>query len=446
VVNFVLDLADPWGYVLVFMLGLAEGAALLGLVLPGETAMILGGVLVSQGRATLGGMLVAGCVGSALGDSIGYWIGRRGGRRLRAGRLGRKVGEHRWKQAEAFVRNNGRKAVFLGRFLGFLRTLVPPLAGSADMPYREFVMFNAPAAVLWAAGFVLLGVAAGGSWEKVSEWSGRASLILLALVVVAVALFVAARWVRRRVNVVRARAVAFAHSPTAVRLQERFRPQLDFITRRLDPAARFGLFATIGAVSALVSGAVLGAIADGLSEGDDITRMDAIVVGFLQERRAPQLDGFMRLVADAGDPVSIGIVTLVVMAAAAVFLRRPGWLLLAVAVVGGGLFLGDATRYLLERFGVALARGDALQAAFPSSELTAGASAAYAITYLAAVARSWSSAVVVAAAALFALFVVSLALVYLGRETPSAILVGFWLGLLWGAVGVSSSLEVLRLG
>ncbi|MDP8932160.1 MAG: DedA family protein [Actinomycetota bacterium] len=234
--NFLLDLMSPWGYILIFMLGAAEGAALIGLFLPGETAMLLGGVLAYQGRANLVVMLVAGCLGAVIGDSTGYWIGRRFGPALRRTHLGRRVGDERWRRAGDYLRNWGGKAVFWGRFLGFLRTLVPPLAGSTEMPYGRFVAFNAPAGTLWAAAFILMGFAAGRSWKAVDAWAGRGSAVLLALVALAVAVAWTARVIQRRRGYLRGLWQRLRDDETVVHLRRRFAPQIEFVRRRLDPA------------------------------------------------------------------------------------------------------------------------------------------------------------------------------------------------------------------
>jgi membrane protein DedA with SNARE-associated domain len=190
----ILDLSQPWAYVLVFALAFTEGGALLGLFLPGETAMILGGVLVGEGRADMAPMMIVAAGGSVIGDSVGYWIGRRYGRRLRTTPLGLKVGEERWARADLALHKRGRSVVFFGRFLSILRSLVPPAAGMAHMPYRTFVVYNAPAAVIWAVGFVLLGVVADESWHLVEKWAGRGGMILLTIVaVVATGLYLRAR-------------------------------------------------------------------------------------------------------------------------------------------------------------------------------------------------------------------------------------------------------------
>lgn len=193
-VEFLLGLVDPWLYIVVFVLAFAEGGALLGLFIPGESAMLLAGWLVSQGRASLGGIVAAAAVGSMLGDSVGYWTGWRFGARLRSTRLGSRIGEERWTKAELFMRDRGKAAVAIGRFVSIFRTLMPPLAGSSGMAYRDFLVYNGPAAALWATAFVLLGAFAGDRWDAVAHWTGRAGKAALVL---ALAGFVVTLVVRR---------------------------------------------------------------------------------------------------------------------------------------------------------------------------------------------------------------------------------------------------------
>jgi membrane protein DedA with SNARE-associated domain len=142
ILNTAAQLASPWAYLVLALLAAAEAAAFVGLAVPGETAMLLGGFLAFQGRVSLGWIMAAGAVGAVVGDSIGYQIGRRFGEPLKRSRLGRKVGEERWASAEAYLRAKGGRAVFLGRFVGVLRALVPALAGMSGMPYRTFLPWN----------------------------------------------------------------------------------------------------------------------------------------------------------------------------------------------------------------------------------------------------------------------------------------------------------------
>jgi membrane protein DedA with SNARE-associated domain len=426
--NALLELADPWAYVVVFLLALAEGAALIGLFLPGETAMILGGVLVSQGRAGLGGMLLAGCLGSALGDSVGYWVGHRFGGALRRSRLGRRVGEERWRRADAFLAEKGAKAVFFGRFLGFLRTLVPPLAGSSGMGYRRFVVFNAPAAVLWAGLFVLLGLAAGRSWRVVSEWAGRASALLLVLLGVGIGLFMGARWVRSRFETLRGEWQHAVDHPRLEPIRRRLAGPLRFIRGRFDASDRYGLSLTLAVIVAISSTVMFGAVVESLVDGGDAARLDATAARFFLEHQSPRLDVPMDVVAAAGRPIWSATFILLFMVGMVLVSKRWTWLLLGAALVVGGLVLDDAVGHLLEM--LLGTSGPVL----PSPEMTAGAAAVGGIAFGLARLQAWSAAVVVTALLLFLVTAIAVALMYFERATLSAIATGFFLGSVWSAL------------
>jgi undecaprenyl-diphosphatase len=82
-----------------------------------------------------------------------------------------------------------------GRFVGYVRPLVPFTAGAAGMRYRVFLAFSAPATAAWATGSVLLGVFFGASGERILRTFGIGAVTIATLVVAAV---VAIWWVRRR--------------------------------------------------------------------------------------------------------------------------------------------------------------------------------------------------------------------------------------------------------
>jgi membrane protein DedA with SNARE-associated domain len=189
-----LSIPGPWVVGVVFFLSAAETALFVGFVVPGELTVILGGVLASRAHVPLPAVLAASVAGPILGDSIGYYLGRRYGENTRHKRL-----RKRWAKARSWVKNKGAPAVFLGRFVAFVRSFIPAAAGVSQMPYRKFLPWNAAAGILWGAGSALLGYFAGANFEAVAHAMGWLGLALLA---VAIAVSAAIRFVggRRRVK------------------------------------------------------------------------------------------------------------------------------------------------------------------------------------------------------------------------------------------------------
>jgi membrane protein DedA with SNARE-associated domain len=193
-VDTLARLSSPWAYVVVGLLATAE-AVLLGLVLPGELALLLGGFLAYEHHVSLAGMLLVAAVAAVAGYLLGYEVGRRFGPALRDGPLGRRIGQARWQQAQDALAARGGQAILLGRFVGLLRALLPTAAGMARMPYRTFLTYAVVGGLVWAPGFVLLGYLAGGSYQRVADLAGQASLLLLLLLVLLAAVVAAARWI-----------------------------------------------------------------------------------------------------------------------------------------------------------------------------------------------------------------------------------------------------------
>jgi membrane-associated protein len=182
--NSLGSIAEPWGYVVLAAIALLEAAAFVGLAVPGETALLLAGFLASEGKFDLHWTIIAAVGGAIIGDSIGYELGRHLGEHIRDSRLGAWVGRERWDKGRSYLRRHGGRAVFFGRFIGFLRAIVPAVAGDARLPYGRFLVWNASGAIVWGTGTVLAGYFAGSSYHKVEKYFSGAGFILLGLIVV----------------------------------------------------------------------------------------------------------------------------------------------------------------------------------------------------------------------------------------------------------------------
>jgi membrane protein DedA with SNARE-associated domain len=133
-------------------------------------------------------------VAAILGDNVGYEIGHRYGVRLLDLR---PLAAHRDRvdRARDFLATRGGPAVFLGRFVAFLRATMPFLAGAAHMRYRTFLGYNAAGGTVWGIAVVVLGYVAGVSYRTVARTFGEVTAIVV--VVLLVAGFIGYR-VRRR--------------------------------------------------------------------------------------------------------------------------------------------------------------------------------------------------------------------------------------------------------
>ena len=189
--------APAWSVaVVVGLVVFAEDALFLGFVIPGETAAILGGVAASRGHVGVVTIAVVVIAAAIIGDSVGYEVGRHFGSRLLDHRAFSRH-RSRLQDAQDFLARRGGLAVLLGRWVAFFRAVMPALAGTARMPYRKFLAFNAAGGFVWGTVVVLVGYLAANSYAQIERLIGRDAAI--AALIIAVGLVIA--WqVRKRRN------------------------------------------------------------------------------------------------------------------------------------------------------------------------------------------------------------------------------------------------------
>lgn len=201
IANDLAHLSGLVAYLAVAALVFGETAVFLGFVVPGETAVVLGGVLASRGRVSLPLLMLVVVIAAVAGPVVGYEIGRRLGGRLVGARALRRVSGG-VERAQVMLRTRGGTAVLIGRFVAVLRALMPALAGTAQMSYRTFFVYNAVGGIVWGIGYCLLGYAAGSAYAVIERRVGAGVAIALAVAVLAAVVI----WMVRRHR--RARSVS----------------------------------------------------------------------------------------------------------------------------------------------------------------------------------------------------------------------------------------------
>ena len=186
-----------YGLVLLFLLVAVESA---GVPVPGETALVAAAVLAAppHHNYSLVAVIAVGAAAAIVGDNVGYWLGRVGGRRL----------IYRWDfvarhadkvlpPSERFFRRHGPKTVFFGRFIAILRVTSAWLAGISHMQWWRFLAWNAAGGIIWAAGISILAYYAGQAVaDSINRYGLYAVIVLIAVGVVG---FLGVRAWRRRV-------------------------------------------------------------------------------------------------------------------------------------------------------------------------------------------------------------------------------------------------------
>ena len=180
---WIVDLFARYGYFVVFGGVFLENA---GLPVPGETALLAGAALAHYGQLSLVRVILTAIAAATLGDNLGFFIGRRGGRRI-AERHGWRIGltSDRLAEFDRFFQRHGPKTVFAARFITGLRVVGAVLAGGSGMRWPVFLFYNATGAIVWCTVIACAGYSLAYSWETLERWIGRTGLVALALLAVA---------------------------------------------------------------------------------------------------------------------------------------------------------------------------------------------------------------------------------------------------------------------
>ena len=176
------SLVQHYGLLVLFLLIAAESA---GLPLPGETALIAAGVLASQGDLNIAAVIAVAAVAAIVGDNVGYWLGRVGGRKL--------LTRWDWLQrhasrvlpwSERFFARHGGKTIFLARFFAVLRVTAAFIAGVSRMHWWQFFLWNAAGGICWALGVGLVAYYAGhAAADAINRYGLIAGAVIAGLLV-----------------------------------------------------------------------------------------------------------------------------------------------------------------------------------------------------------------------------------------------------------------------
>ncbi|HEV8678477.1 MAG TPA: DedA family protein [Stellaceae bacterium] len=203
------DLAPPlldfikthqsWAIAVMFVTAFGESLVLLNLLFPGTALLIAAGALVKSGGLSFLPVIIGAVAGAVLGDAVSYWLGRRFGHGiLRVWPFSRHP--EMLSSGIRFFARHGGASVFIGRFFGPIRAVVPLAAGIMQMPRGRFWVANITSALVWAPLLLFVGDVVGDAGDRLIGSGNTVVLVLggLTLVGLAGAIWAALRAVRRK--------------------------------------------------------------------------------------------------------------------------------------------------------------------------------------------------------------------------------------------------------
>lgn len=170
-----------WAGALIFLVAFGESLLLVGILLPGAAILFGLGTLVGLGVLDFATAWFWSTLGGIAGDGLSFWIGYHYHEKLLSmwpvKRFPKVV-----QQGREFFQKYGVMSVFLGRFVGPVRPIIPAIAGMMDMPIRRYVLVNIVASILWAPVYILPGVFLSQSLAATAQVAGKLAILAAALV------------------------------------------------------------------------------------------------------------------------------------------------------------------------------------------------------------------------------------------------------------------------
>ncbi len=175
-----VKLIETVGYVGLFLIIFAESGLFFGFFFPGDSLLLTAGLLASRGILNIYILMPLLFVAAVLGDNVGFWFGAKTGPKIFNRPNSFLFKRENLLKAKAFYEKHGGKTITLARWLPFIRTFAPIVAGAASMNYQRFVFFNLIGGAVWATGMTLLGYILGRTLGNIEGVDRYFTLLVLA--------------------------------------------------------------------------------------------------------------------------------------------------------------------------------------------------------------------------------------------------------------------------
>lgn len=145
------------GIIGIILIVFAETGLFFGFFFPGDSLLFTAGIFASQGYFSIEVLLIGCILAAILGDSVGYWSGKKYGRKLFDRDVGFFFKRKRLYDAQIFYEKHGKSTIIIARFVPVIRTFAPIVAGIGRMHYPTFISYNIFGGIFWVTSMLLIG-------------------------------------------------------------------------------------------------------------------------------------------------------------------------------------------------------------------------------------------------------------------------------------------------
>jgi membrane protein DedA with SNARE-associated domain/membrane-associated phospholipid phosphatase len=434
------------GYWAVLLVSFLESLAFVGVVVPGAVFIVFAGSLAAKGYLDIGDLVWFASIGAILGDGISFRLGKGGHIRFREGN--RIFKPALLETGKTFFERHGGKSVFLGRFVGLIRAVVPFVAGLNGMEAKRFYLWNVASAILWASAHLAAGYFLGQAWRAVETWSTRFGVVLGAVLLLVLGAWWLKKFLEKRGRELLALAGsllasargAIAANPRVRRLSEAHPAFLAFARKRFDWTEFPGLPLTLLGGLFLYTLLLLAGVIEDVLSLDPIVALDTRIGNLLHSFRDPALVKVFLWITLLGRTKIVLCVAAFLVLAFFLWGRRGFILPLLVTVAGSGAFNLLGKLALQRQRPPGIAAYEESSYSFPSGHsVMAVALYGFAAYSLCRSASTRGKRLDILFAGVFLVAAIGFSRLYLGVHYLSDVLGGYLLGTLWLIIGICMS-------
>jgi len=451
--NYLINLINNYsvlGYFIISTLAFFESFAFIGLIIPGSISVIIGGFLAAHGTMDLRFLFVFIFLAAVAGDYFSFHLGKN--KKITFKKENRFFKTELLTKGKTFFKRYGAKSVFLGRFIGWVRPVVPFTAGLFMLETKSFLFWDILSVLFWAAAHLALGYFFGRSWQLISLWSTRASIFFVFLILFLILFYLLKSFAVRKGKLVYQIMIslwlsikeAILESSEVQKLIENHSSFFSSLKKRFDNKSFWGLPLTLFSLALIYILALFGGIIEDFINSELITQIDVRIENLLVLFRNSALTSFFFWITFLAKWQVIAI-----FSAAAAFLfwlwnKRIYIAALILSISGSSLF-ASIGKVIFQRGAPAAAIYQVQSFSFPSFQATiAVAFYGFLAYFLIKNIDNWKRKINILFITLLIILFIGFSRLYLGVRYFSDIWAGYLLGASWLIIAVGITEYLLR--
>lgn len=447
IIDFLIPRIEILGsiiYWIIFLASFFESFAFVGYIIPGTALMVFSGVLISQGSMHMSETLLVIFLGGVLGDAASFYIGKQSTQLF--AKQNKIFKQDYLDKGEEFFKKHGNKSIFLARFFGPVRPMVPFVAGVFRMSAKTFFIYNITSALLASPLYVCIGYFFGQHAKKIEHVVGRAGLLFVFLGILVGGLYMFKRSLVKKgsdffptIRLFIASVLKFIIiRPRIEYFLEHHKKGVNFLRQRTNTLNLWGLPLTLCILMVVILLVAAGGLFDNLVTAPWIVQTDRKTEWFLfvhRNRFLVHLFWFITYFA------SVWVVPCVVVAASIMmwFKKRFQFIVPLCVVMVGSAATGLLLKHIIARprpTDFSIYRENLFS--FPSlHSMVALVLYGFLAYFFIRLYKNWATKLNIIFLFVVFVFLIGFSRLYLGVHFLSDVVVGYALGILWLWIGIS---------